>query len=212
MTAPYKTEQEAFWAGDFGDAYARRNQGVNWIASNTALFSKILARTNGVRSVIELGSNIGLNLHALHKLLPQADLAAIEINHHAAEQVRAWGGAEVHEASVLQFIPKRTWDLSFIKGVLIHVKPEELEKVYELLYASSSKYIIIAEYYNTTPIEVAYRGHMDRLFKRDFAGEILDRYSDLSLVDYGFVYHRDPNFPQDDITWFLMEKCGSSGN
>jgi spore coat polysaccharide biosynthesis protein SpsF len=26
------------------------------------------------------------------------------------------------------------------------------------------------------------------------------------LVDYGFAYHRDPNFPQDDITWFLLEK------
>ena len=26
------------------------------------------------------------------------------------------------------------------------------------------------------------------------------------LVDYGFAYRHDPNFPQDDITWFLMEK------
>jgi len=29
---------------------------------------------------------------------------------------------------------------------------------------------------------------------------------DLELVDYGFVYHRDPVFPQDDINWFLMKK------
>ena len=35
---------------------------------------------------------------------------------------------------------------------------------------------------------------------------MLDRYSDLKLVDYGFVYRRDPNFRQDDATWFLMEK------
>jgi spore coat polysaccharide biosynthesis protein SpsF len=27
-------------------------------------------------------------------------------------------------------------------------------------------------------------------------------------VDYGFAYRRDPNFPQDDITWFLLEKRG----
>ena len=26
------------------------------------------------------------------------------------------------------------------------------------------------------------------------------------LVDYGFVYHRDNCFPQDDINWFLFEK------
>jgi hypothetical protein len=49
-------------------------------------------------------------------------------------------------------------------------------------------------------------GHDERLFKRDFCGEILDRHADLELVDYGFAYHRDPKFPQGDITWFLLEK------
>jgi hypothetical protein len=34
----------------------------------------------------------------------------------------------------------------------------------------------------------------------------LDRYPDLDLVDYGFVYHRDPLFPQDDMTWFLLQR------
>jgi spore coat polysaccharide biosynthesis protein SpsF len=53
---------------------------------------------------------------------------------------------------------------------------------------------------------VSYRGHADRLFKRDFAGEMMDMYPDLFLVDYGFAYRRDPSFPQDDISWFLMEK------
>ena len=62
------------------------------------------------------------------------------------------------------------------------------------------------EYYNPTPVEVTYRGNTGKLFKRDFAGELLDKYSDLELVDYGFIYHRDNCFPQDDITWFLMEK------
>jgi hypothetical protein len=46
------------------------------------------------------------------------------------------------------------------------------------------------------------------LYKRDFAGEMLDRYPDLQLVDYGFSYHRDQNFPQDDANWFLLEKKG----
>ena len=49
-------------------------------------------------------------------------------------------------------------------------------------------------------------GGVKGLFKRDFAGEIMDRHPQLQLVDYGFAYRRDPNFPQDDITWFLMEK------
>ena len=44
---------------------------------------------------------------------------------------------------------------------------------------------------------VKYRGHTDRLFRRDFAGEMLDQFDDLTLVDYGFVLHRDPSFPID---------------
>jgi len=34
----------------------------------------------------------------------------------------------------------------------------------------------------------------------------LDAYPDLRLCAYGFEYHRDPNFPADDTTWFLLEK------
>jgi spore coat polysaccharide biosynthesis protein SpsF len=35
---------------------------------------------------------------------------------------------------------------------------------------------------------------------------MMDKYSNLKLVDYGFVYHRDYQFPQDDMNWFLLEK------
>jgi len=35
---------------------------------------------------------------------------------------------------------------------------------------------------------------------------MLDRHNNFSLLDYGFVYHRDNNFPLDDGTWFLLEK------
>ena len=93
-----------------------------------------------------------------------------------------------------------------IKGVLIHINPDEILKVYRKLVESTNKYLLIAEYYSRKPEALMYRGFKDKLFKRDFAGEILDQYPDLNLVDYGFVYHKDPKFPQDDITWFLLEK------
>jgi spore coat polysaccharide biosynthesis protein SpsF len=37
---------------------------------------------------------------------------------------------------------------------------------------------------------------------------MMDQHPELALVDYGFAYRRDPNFPQDDVSWFLMEKRG----
>ena len=72
---------------------------------------------------------------------------------------------------------------------------------------ASSRFVVMAEYYNPTPVTVPYRNHTDRMFKRDFAGEFLDAYPDFTLLDYGFRYHRG-TFPADDITWFLMERRG----
>ena len=201
-----KTEQESFWEGQFGDEYALRNQGANLISSNINLFSKILARTNDVGGIIEFGANIGNNLKALHQLLPTAALAGIEINELAAEQLRNWGEVQVFHDSILEFNNQEQWDMSLIKGVLIHISPERLNDVYDRLYKASKRYICLVEYYNPTPVEVNYRGHTNRLFKRDFAGEILDRFADLTVVDYGFVWHRDPTFPLDDCSWFLLEK------
>ena len=83
-----------------------------------------------------------------------------------------------------------------------------LPVAYERLYEASNRYILVAEYYNPSVVEISYRGHSGRLWKRDFAGEMMDKYPDLKLVDYGFIYHRDLAFPADDVTWFLMEKRG----
>lgn len=204
--ADFKTEQENFWHGNFGDEYIGRNDSADIIAGNLALWSKIIAKTQKVSSVIEFGSNIGMNLVALRQLLPAATLSAIEINPKAAETLRKQGDVEVFQTSILEFSESAQWDISLIKGVLIHIAPEELQTVYEKLYAASRRYICLVEYYNPSPVELSYRGHAGKLFKRDFAGEMLDKFSDLKLLDYGFSYHRDNNFPQDDLTWFLLEK------
>jgi spore coat polysaccharide biosynthesis protein SpsF len=204
----YKTEQEAFWAGEFGNEYLQRNRGPALVAGNLSLFSRILGSAGQVRSVLEFGPNIGMNLMALKQLLPAAEFSAVEINERAAQAVRELGGIKVYNQSVLEFEPDGERDFVLTKGILIHINPDALPQVYERMYRSSARYICVAEYYNPKPVEVNYRGHADRLFKRDFAGEILDAYPDLRLVDYGFSYHRDPNFPQDDINWFLLEKTG----
>ncbi len=209
----YKTEQEVFWSGEFGNQYIERNECTKEImASAVGFFAKILGRTGGIKSVIEFGSNIGNNLKAIKMLQPDVQAAAIEINHQAAEHLRADkffdSRLEVYEASILEYKPVKTYDMALICGVLIHINPDALQSVYEKLYASAEKYICISEYYNPVPVEVSYRGHEGRLFKRDFAGEFLDRYPDCRLVDYWFQYHRDPCFPKDDVTWFLLEKRG----
>ncbi len=203
----YKTEQEAFWSGDFGDDYSVRNTGADMLASNTAFFARALARARGVERCIEFGANVGSNLMALKCLFPRQIQHAIEINQSAADTLATQlPQATLHRLSILDYAPEQVFDLVLIKGVLIHINPEYLPQVYEKLVASCHRYLLVAEYYNSTPVEVNYRGHAGRLFKRDFCGEILDAYPEMKLLDYGFVYRRDPLFPKDDITWFLMEK------
>ena len=203
----FQTEQEAFWAGEFGTDYIQRNQGDALLASNLDFFGNALRQARNLNSCVEFGANIGMNLKAIKLLHPCIDAHAIEINPGAAKQCRTViPPAQVHNTSILDFTPSRQWDLALIKGVLIHINPEALPRVYDKLFGACGRYLMVAEYYNPSPVAIPYRGHSDRLFKRDFAGEIMDRHPQLQLVDYGFVYRRDPNFPQDDITWFLMEK------
>jgi pseudaminic acid biosynthesis-associated methylase len=200
----FKTEQEEFWAGEFGTEYIQRNTGEDWIANNTAHFARILAKTSGITSVVELGANIGLNLQAIRRLLPAVELSGVEINADAVKELQSADISAIH-GSLLEVDPP-VCDLAFTKGVLIHINPDSLPIAYDKLYQASGRYILVCEYYNTSPVAITYRGHTDRLFKRDFAGEMLDRFSDLRLIDYGFIYHRDQNWPQDDQSWFLIEK------
>lgn len=205
-TGAKPTPQEVLWAGEFGTEYIARNRGDALIASNTELFRKVLAAAGPLDSALELGCNIGNNLLALRSLLPEADLHGVEINAEAAAEVERWGGATVEVGSILDYHPARTYDLTFTKGVLIHIDPARLTDVYAALVAGSRRFVMVCEYFNPTPVEIPYRGYEHALFKRDFAGELLDAYPELRLVDYGFTYHRDPRFPLDDSTWFLLEK------
>jgi len=202
----FQTEQEAFWAGGFGNDYIERNNNLRIVSGNISLFAHIFKCTRNISSIIEFGANIGLNLIAIKSLLPNAELSAIEINKKAVKKLSSVEGIKVYNESILNFQPDYKRDFAFSKLVLIHIDPDMLQHVYDLLYQTSNKYICIAEYYNPTPLSIPYRGHKNRLFKRDFAGELLDRYTDLKLIDYGFAYRRDNYHEYDDFNWFLLEK------
>lgn len=207
----FKTAQEDFWAGPFGDEYVSRNEDDSYLSGNIALFSEIFSHVRPINSFIEFGSNIGLNLLAARLLMPKLKFSAIEINDSAVSRLKKIKGLKVYHQSILDFTSDDIWDFVLIKGVLIHLNPEFLDSVYNKLHKASSKYICIAEYYNPEPVEIIYRGHKNKLFKRDFAGEILDKFADLRLISYGFTYLRDPKYCCDSMNWFLLEKTGLSG-
>ncbi len=205
----YGTPQEQLWASEHTEAYIERSSGPLLLASKTALYAQILTHVRDVKSVIEFGPNIGLNLQAIRTLLPHVQQTAVEISPAAVEILRKTPDIEVFNTSLLNFKPTRTWDLAFTMGVLIHVNPDRLRDAYDLLYEASRRYVLMIEYYNPSPVMIMHRGMPDQMFKRDFPREMLAAHPDLNLLEYGFVYHRDPVFPLDDVTWFLFEKPGA---
>ena len=205
--APFRTEQEAFWAGQFGNDYIGRNDDDHLVAANLSLFAQALRGVGSVRSCLEFGANIGLNLRALRLLFPDMQQRAIEINPSAAARLtQALGADRVFNGSIFDYPIQTQAELVLIKGVLIHINPDMLAATYEKLFAASSRYILVCEYYSPSPVAIPYHGHADKLYKRDFAGEMLDQFPQLKLVDYGFAYRRDPTFQQGDVTWFLLRK------
>ncbi len=201
----FSTGQEEFWAGQFGTEYIKRNNSDKLLYSKMVMWEKILKSTHNLRSIKEFGCSVGLNLEALKKLNPKFSLLGYEINKDACLEASRKNIAKIYNKSIIDKISDEPSDLTFTAGVLIHINPDYLNKVYENLVNCSSRYIVIAEYYNPTPVSVTYRGHQDKLFKRDFAGELMSEF-ELGLIDYGFIYKRDELAPQDDITWFLLEK------
>lgn len=205
----YKTEQEDFWTSNFAQDYIKRNDfSAENIAARAKLFSDVISRTDNVTSITEFGANIGLNLIALKQAAPKCTLQAIEISPGPFQQLSNIPDVTAINKSILELESGdlKISDLTFTSGVLIHINPDELPTVYQKLYQYSNRYIMVAEYYNPTPTTIPYHGKDDMLFKRDFAGDLLDTFTDLRLVDYGFKYRRDSNYPLGDITWFLLEK------
>src|SRR6188508_1676459 len=118
------TAQEEFWAGEFGSQYISRNESKELLASNLNFFSNAMKRMDKINSCIEFGANIGMNLKALKLLHPSVSLNAIEINKTAADQLgKVIGEANVFNGSIFDYPVSRQFDMTLIKGVLIHINP-----------------------------------------------------------------------------------------
>jgi pseudaminic acid biosynthesis-associated methylase len=197
------TEQEAFWAGDFGDAYTARNAIIP--AQRAPFFREVISLAPDVESVCELGANTGHNLIAFRSVLPSVRATGVELNPFAFRQLSSIAGINAVQSAIQDYAPDLRFDLVFTCGVLIHVNPDDLPEVYRKMAALADKYVLINEYFNPAPAEIAYRGHSGKLFKRDFAGEFLDLTEGFEPVRWGFLWKRmQPAW--DNSTWTLLRR------
>jgi pseudaminic acid biosynthesis-associated methylase len=205
-----ESEHAAFWRGQFGDDYVRRNPfDATALRNRMAMWARILCLLAGSppRSILEVGANIGINIAALAQL-SGAELHVVEPNPTARDMLARSNfvdAAKVHDATgdALPFATDSI-DMVFTCGVLIHVAPERLEATCREIHRVAHRYIACIEYFSSAPEERTYRGHEGKLFKRDFGGFWWDLFPDLTFVDGGFFWKRATGL--DDLTWWLFAK------
>lgn len=213
MTSVNKdTAQLEFWRGDFGNTYIERNAAsVEHLRARVAMWAKIMSETVGAppASILEVGSNIGNNLRAL-RTLTGAEMYALEPNQQAREILVKDGVVPAVNAldglAAKIDLPDGAVDMAFTSGVLIHVHPDDLLASCAEIHRVARRYVVCVEYFSDKPEAIPYRGHSDKLFKRDFGSFWLDNFPDMQVRDYGFSWKRLTGL--DNLTWWLFEKRG----
>ncbi|WP_103668747.1 pseudaminic acid biosynthesis-associated methylase [Pseudanabaena sp. BC1403] len=204
----FNSEQEEFWAATYAEDYIKKNHEFDHNLG-AEVWAKILANIHGeINTFLECGCNIGRNIEQIKQILPNAQPSIIEISEPAFNFVischnfnHAFNGAILDSS-----FDSNSFDLVFTMGVLIHINPDQLLTHMEKMFWYSSKYILMGEYFNRTPISLEYQGEKDKLFKRDFGKLFIKNFS-VRLVDYGFLWgHIYDSAGFDDITWWLFEK------
>ncbi len=202
------TPQEDFWMNKVTESYAHDNSTFDEELGLLA-WERILSKVEktDVLSYLDCGSNIGRNLRFLKKILPFASANIIELAE--APYQKCLTEFKIDQSflgSIKNADFSTQFDFVFSSGVLIHVHPDDLISSMERMFRLSSRYILIAEYFNRTPVMISYRGEDNRLFKRDFGKLFLENF-DCKIVDYGFLWgHQFDNAGFDDVTYWLFEK------
>ncbi|MBF0125090.1 MAG: methyltransferase domain-containing protein [Magnetococcales bacterium] len=207
---PPHTEQIAFWRGEFGRAYASRNEVIpERMQPRIHAWARMLTPLVGSppASILEVGANIGINLRALSQLT-SATLYAVEPNDLCrqrliTDQVTAAERVMDGTAQTIS-LPDNSIDLVFTSGVLIHIHPDHLAASCQEMYRVARRYILCIEYFSDKPETIPYRDQQDLLFKRDFGALWLEHYPQLRLLDYGFFWKQVTGL--DNLTWWLFEK------
>jgi len=204
------TYQLKKWIGKFGDDYIERNPYEEWkIDLGKEGFRRII-KNREVESILEVGSNIGLNLIYLSAVIEKkVDLFAVEPNRKAFSILTSNNKIRLKKAwNVSAFelpMEDSSIDLVFNSGVLIHISPDDLGFATDEIVRVAKKYVLCIEYFSHKPEAILYQGQNNLLFKRDFGSFYLDRYPNLKCIDYGFLWKRELKI-FDNLTWWLFSK------
>lgn len=203
------------WQGEFGSQYIERNvRNEETTRQSAAVFQRILDAScaRDVKSVLEVGANIGINLSALRRVLGRdVELAALEPNAAAVQHLQSSAelglNAVFHSDAAHIPAPDGAYDLVFTSGVLIHVAPDQLAPALAEICRVARRYVLAVEYFSHQPAEIPYRGQLGLMWKRDYGADYLQSCPSLKPHQYGFIWQQEfPHF--DNLNWWMLKKTG----
>jgi pseudaminic acid biosynthesis-associated methylase len=189
----------AFWSGDFGNDYLKRNSKVPW-SERVPFWRRIVNKTKA-ESFLDVGTNAGWNLLALQQMGSHLLLSGVDINETAVQtaQSHALDVSVCPAEGIVEKFGADACDMVITSGVLIHVAPQDLQRTMRAIKEVTRKWVVAVEYDSKREQEIEYRGHKGKLWKRPY-GHLYEKMG-LCLVDTG----KAEGF--DDCTYWLLEKA-----
>lgn len=204
---PEASRLEALWAGEFGDRYVERNRDAG--AGRSGFWGKLLREVHPA-SVLEVGCNVGANLHWVAQDVRRHDVWGVDVNQTALDELRRrlpGVNTSCARARELPFEDGK-FDLVFTAGVLIHQPHDTLLSVQREIVRCSRRWVLAIEYFDEATIEVPYRGEHGALFRRDYGRLYRESFPALVEREHGAL-SRDDGW--DDVHWWLFERRDQEG-
>jgi SAM-dependent methyltransferase len=120
----------------------------------------------GAKKVLEVGCNVGNNLRAFPSTF---DITGIDLNEYALNKARKnLPTFNFKKGSILEIpFDDSTLDLVFTRGVLIHIRAENMKKAMSELFRVSKRWIFNVEYFGEGEKEINWKRGRDSLWYRN---------------------------------------------
>jgi pseudaminic acid biosynthesis-associated methylase len=209
------SKQVKAWSSEFGDEYTDRNlmttQDMDamylkqYRTSRTELNNLFIGHLNRDIKILEVGSNIGLQLVFLQNI-GFKNLYGIEINKYAVELSKSkTKDINIIQGNALDIPFKNNYfDIVFTSGVLIHINPVDLGIVMNEIHRCSRRFIWGLEYYSNELLPIKYRNTNDLLWKANFPKKYMDSFYDLELVNTKKLKYIDSD--NEDVMFLLRKE------
>lgn len=202
------------WIEQFGKEYTDRNNlsleeleklyKENYGFTRTELNALFLDKIDRSKKILEIGSNIGMQLLCLQKM-GFKNLYGIEPQEYAVQLTKDRTiNINIIKGDAFD-VPFKDefFDIVFTSGVLIHIHKQNIKKAIREIYRCSNKYIWGFEYYADKYTEIPYRGQKNLLWKANFPKIYMDTFPDLKIVEIKFFKYLENN--NIDVMYLLRK-------